>query len=186
MEQQKNMDGSPRKKPGPKPRQTSNMHAAGAALTNQHRDDDHSDHGRTMPQRGEERIPVGQQRRLGNIEGFIGKECVGHWVLEINVQNYAQGGYEQVKDQDNNPIFRVGRDEKLFLMQIPRKYWKEDQQAKIRQAIDMMGESATIDPRKGEYDPTNPLNSGKPGYSVKTEDHHRIDPEGYHHPDPLA
>lgn len=170
-----NQDGTVRKKPGPKPRQTSQLGAAEAHAINAHRSDDHSDHGRLIPIRGEDRIPIGQQRILLGLIKYIKPGYNGHCFLEKNVEGAFGGGYELVRKNDGNEVCIVRGSEKLFLMQIPEDLWNKDQQAKVDSAIDMMRQNASIKASNREYDPHNLQNSGD-AFSVKNEGRGNIDP----------
>ena len=170
-----NLDGSVPKKPGPKPRQTSQLGAAEAHAVNSHRTDDHSDHGRLVPMRGEERIPIGQQRILDGLEKHVKPGFKGHCFLEKNVEGAFQGGYELVRKNDGAEVCVVKGHEKLFLMQIPQDLWDQDQRAKADAAIDMMRQNASIKASNREYDPHNLQNKGD-AFSVKNEGKGNIDP----------
>ncbi len=132
-------------------RQTSHMKQGDAKTLNDHRDDDHSDHGNLRPVRGEDRIPAGLQKNLGGWEQYIKKGFVGYGWLEGDIQRALKGGYEFCKDEKNNNVYRPSGEDRLVLMQLPKELYDQDQKAKHQTAIETMAEAARIDPRKDQY-----------------------------------
>lgn len=144
-----------RKKPGPKTRSTAGMSPNERYQTIAHTGTIDDKFNKMEPNRGDDRIGMGSQKRLGGVEKYISKGFKGYMFKTERVEAAFGGGYGLVKDEDGVNITRVSGDDKLYLMQIPIEMWEKDQKAKHQKAVDAMAEAATIDPYKGERSHTN-------------------------------
>ncbi len=71
---------------------------------------------------------------------------------EGSLQRYIDAWWELMKDSTGNYIRRpAGGGHNLYLLRIPIKYWKEDQEAAQAKNIDVVKESARL--KQGEYVP---------------------------------
>lgn len=139
-----------RKKRAPnKPR--SQAGDANTALYTAHRDGRISQFDDLKPIRGQDRISVGSQDRLGNAKASISSGHKGHFFLEKNVESAFTGGYELVRDRHGLALTRDSGSDMLYLMQIPFELWEGDQDKQRQLAVDAMAQAAIIDESKGEY-----------------------------------
>ena len=129
----------------------SDANESNSALQSAHRDERVSRFDDLKPNRGDDRIGIGSQKRLANVEKYITSGHKGYLFREERVEGAFAGGYELVRDRHGVAVTRSSGEDLLYLMQIPIEMWEQDQVKKHGAAVDAMAEAAMIDGSKGEY-----------------------------------